>query len=141
MLLLVLALGAGPAAHPAACGKGDTISVSECGQALSKQADAGLTKYYKAALRKLQSEKSEKAKQSFIQAQRAWVTCRDNECKAIYEDWIDGSIRFAMQDGCIINLTKIRTFEIWRNWLTPMQGSPVLPRPDISSAVSYDGTR
>lgn len=53
------------------------------------------------------------------------------ECGAVYEDWVDGTIRTAMAIGCYTALTKQRTHTIWRNWLAQADGStPELPEPD-----------
>ena len=60
----------------------------------------------------------------------AFTDYRDAECSAVFEDWIDGTIRGVMGLSCRIEMTDRRTRTIWQNWLTyPDSTPPILPEP------------
>lgn len=64
-------------------------------------------------------------------AQDAWLTYSEAQCGAVYTRFRDGSISDLMEISCKENLTKKRTYEIWTDYLTYMDGEeePVLPEP------------
>jgi len=63
-------------------------------------------------------------------SQIAWHAYRKAYCDAIYQMWSGGTIRGVMFSGCMIQLTKQRTHQIWEDYLTYMDSSPpVLPEP------------
>ena len=139
MLRLALAVSVATAPNPKPCSGSDTISINACADAEFKRTDAVLNRYYQAAQHRLQEEKQTKTAALLVQSQRSWIAYRDAECDAVYQNWIDGTIRGSMAIGCKINLTQIRTYAIWRNWLTYMDSTPpILPRPDIKSATQDD---
>jgi len=52
------------------------------------------------------------------------------ECSAVYQKWIDGTIRGLMGGSCSIKLIKRRTHDIWEAYLTYMDSSKsILPEP------------
>jgi uncharacterized protein YecT (DUF1311 family) len=115
--------------------------MSACSEAIFQETDAELNRYYKAALNRLRTDKENKAAEGLVRAQRSWIAYRDLECSSVFHYWNDGTIRYSMQSGCEINLTKMRTYTIWKNWLTYIDSTPpILPRPDIASATRDDVT-
>ncbi|RYE95008.1 MAG: DUF1311 domain-containing protein, partial [Oxalobacteraceae bacterium] len=101
------------------------------------QADADLNRYYDVAVQRVRKDGGEPVAKGFIQAQRSWLSYRESECGAIFEKYRDGTIRTSMEAGCRIRLTRLRTYMIWRNWLTYADSTPpLLPRPAIDSALS-----
>lgn len=114
-----------------------TPEVNACRKSQFDQADADLNRYYKAALNKLQKDREPKVAQGLVQAQRAWINYRDAECGAVFDSWSGGTIRVSMEFDCKRRLTRLRTYAIWRNWLTFMDSTPpILPRPAIEPAIS-----
>jgi uncharacterized protein YecT (DUF1311 family) len=66
------------------------------------------------------------------QSQNSWEVYKANYCDAIYENWIEGSIRGAKYNICLKTLSTIRTRVIWQDFLTYPDGTPpVLPEPKI----------
>lgn len=65
-------------------------------------------------------------------AQEQWKKYYDAHCSAIYTYWRGGTIRGVMALGCKTRLTKLRTHELWLNFLTHMDSSaPELPEPVV----------
>jgi len=60
------------------------------------------------------------------QSQKYWLEYRKAECSSIYQQWIDGTIRGLMHGQCLIDMTKRRTHEIWKNYLTFMDSTPAI---------------
>ena len=46
-------------------------------------------------------------------AQRAWITYRDAECRSAYSIWGSGSMRLPFRAACILGETSERTIELW----------------------------
>lgn len=109
---------------------GNTLEINACIDREVNQAESELEKYFSAAMTLVESEPA--AQEALNQSQQAWLTYRRAHCDAIYQQWIDGSIRGAMFGGCMLKLTKIRTHVIWEDYLTYMDSeTPVLPEPEL----------
>ena len=112
------------------CGGSTTLKVEQCLSADLARTDAELNRYYSAAMARLTKDRQTAAITQLRASERAWVSYRDAECGAVYEQWKDGTIRVALALGCRIRATKARTNTIWRNWLTYADSTPpLLPRP------------
>ncbi|MGS0676736.1 lysozyme inhibitor LprI family protein [Shewanella sp. 0m-4] len=63
-------------------------------------------------------------------AQLDWQQYLTSHCDAVYTQWREGTIRGVMAISCQTKLTKLRTHEIWDNYLTYRDSTPaVLPEP------------
>jgi len=62
-------------------------------------------------------------------SQKAWESYMDAECSALYGT-IGGTIQGIVGGNCIIAMTKRRTYEIWKNYLTYGDSTPsILKEP------------
>ncbi len=59
-------------------------------------------------------------------AQAAWVSYRDQACRAAAGQYEGGSLQPVVALDCRLRLTRERTFELWRAYLT---GEDTLPAP------------
>jgi uncharacterized protein YecT (DUF1311 family) len=142
MLLLALALAStlatrGAQATPSCPGE-NTLQINACFGERLKRADADLARYAAAARKRLQEEiakaspgddSAARALRGFDASAKTWSAYREAECGAVYEDWSTGTIRTVEELGCRIDLTRLRTHTVWRNWLTSTP--PVLPEPAV----------
>ena len=105
-----------------------TLAMNECYAQTLSRADERRAAYLVAALER-EAEKPETAAM-IVASDKAFTAYRDAECNAVYESWIEGSIRNVMALSCSIEMTDQRTHDIWQNWLTYMDSTPpVLPEP------------
>jgi len=134
---IALALAAAAAPPDGHCPGSSTPEIDACLAGRFDKADAVLNRYYKAAITRLRDEREIASEQKLVQAERSWVAYRTSECGAVYENWIGGGIRGSMAFECQIRLTRMRTYTIWRHWLTYRDSTPpLLPRPDIEGILS-----
>jgi uncharacterized protein YecT (DUF1311 family) len=104
------------------------MDMNHCIAAIVQRAQERQAKYLAAAIARYadEPEVTERIKASdaaFSEYERA-------ECGAVYEYWIEGSIRNVMSLQCSLALIDQRTRTIWRNWLTYMDSTPpILPEP------------
>ncbi|TQO82301.1 lysozyme inhibitor LprI family protein, partial [Vibrio cholerae] len=65
-------------------------------------------------------------------AQKDWQSYMSSHCNSVYTQWRDGSIRSVLAISCKTQLTRQRTHEIWKNFLTYMDSTaPVLSEPSM----------
>jgi len=65
------------------------------------------------------------------ESQKRWLSYRESECSAVYQMWIEGSIRVIVAGNCRLNMTKKRTHEIWETYLTYQDSTPpILKNPN-----------
>ena len=125
------------ASNVAPCPGTSTLQVNACLDARLKASDADLNQYFQAALKRIGKESGSGTARRFTQAERSWLRFRDAECGSVFDYWRGGTIRVSMELDCRIRLTRLRTYTIWRDWLTyPDSTPPVLPRPEIQSVTS-----
>ena len=125
------------AATNAPCPGSSTIDVNACLDARVNESDRVLNRYFQTALKRARKENGREAAQRFIQAERLWIAFRDAECASVFDRWRGGTIKVSMELQCRIRLTRVRTYTIWRDWLTfPDSTPPLLPRPNIESVAS-----
>jgi len=95
----------------------NTIEMNECAQKQFEQGDRQLNQAYQTLLKKL-SQKDEQdmhysaVKQYLVAAQRAWVTFRENDCKAMYTYNEGGTIRTIAYLGCMTSHAAERTKDL-----------------------------
>lgn len=59
-----------------------------------------------------------------------WEGYRARHCSNVYELWRQGSIRYERSAICMLQVTKARTTDVWRAYLTFSDSTPpVLPDP------------
>jgi uncharacterized protein YecT (DUF1311 family) len=86
-----------------------TPEINECASIEQKKVEDKLNKVYQ---RIVKSVDNAEAKKSLVEAQRAWVKFRDADCKAVYQKWIEGTIRGVMFTGCMQNRAETRIKEL-----------------------------
>jgi uncharacterized protein YecT (DUF1311 family) len=145
MILIALAVASTLATRAApatpACPGENTLQINACFGERFKQADAELARYAAAARKRLRNEVSKaspgddsaaRALRGFDAAEKAWSVYRDAECAAVYDNWSTGTIRTVEDLGCRIDLTRLHTHTVWRNWLTYMDSTPpILQEPAV----------
>jgi len=135
-MLSFLLIAAAVASDPAPCLAANTLELNACLNARLERSDAALNDYYQTALKRINKENGGKTAQEFIQAERSWTAYRDSECASAFDRY-GGTIRVSVGLDCNIRLTLLRTYSIWRDWLTyPDSTPPLLPRPDLESVLS-----
>jgi uncharacterized protein YecT (DUF1311 family) len=125
------------ASSVAPCPGDTTLQVEACLEARLAEGDALLNRYYQVALMRARERGGSETARLFVQAQRNWIAFRNAECASVRHNWRDGTIRGSMDLGCRILLTRLRTYSMWRDWLTyPDSTPPSLPRPDVESVTA-----
>lgn len=133
--LFALALLVGDGSAP--CPGVTTIAVNGCLAADLDRADAVLNRYYDAAVRRVRTDDGDTVALGLVAAERVWLSYRDQECNAVFDRFRGGTIRTAVEIACRIRLTRLRTYVIWRNWLTYADSTPpLLPRPAVKDALA-----
>lgn len=62
--------------------------------------------------------------------QLAWAKYRETLCGNVYLMWGQGTARYQMAALCDLKLTRERTYDLWRSYLTYLDSTPpVLPDP------------
>lgn len=113
----------------AACPGVTTVEVDQC-LAAGLAADQAMLDRYSGAARKRLATEHPATVAKFDAAQTAWADYRDKACAAVFDYWSGGTIRGAQTIACRRNLTRARTREIWRDWLTYADSTPpILPEP------------
>jgi len=86
-----------------------TPDLNECAAREQKQVEVKLNQVYQ---RVLKTVTASKVRSQFVAAQRAWVKFREADCKAVYEQHADGTIRTVMYLGCMQNRAETRIKEL-----------------------------
>jgi uncharacterized protein YecT (DUF1311 family) len=104
------------------CKADDLSSVQSCATAELARADKALNSAYQKVLRDLtppsvgDPKDLASSKAMLIEAQRAWVKFRDNDCNAIAPLIGSGTARLQAVTGCKIQRTEQRTKELNTWW-------------------------
>jgi uncharacterized protein YecT (DUF1311 family) len=105
-----------------------TYEMNVCASREMEAADTELDTYLTKAKQKYSEEKT--IVELLVKSQEAWLAYRKVYCEGIYEMWSSGTIRGVMYGGCMVQLTKQRTHQIWEDYLTYMDSTPpLLPEP------------
>ncbi len=108
-----------------------TYDFNICGDRESARAKQEMTRYLEASRHQLQQDTEALA--ALDQSQKAWEAYMGSQCDAIYTRWRDGTIRGPKSAACVVALTRMRTHELWAEWLTYVDSTPpVLPEPSTS---------
>lgn len=108
----------------------NTIEINYCAGLVLENAELEMNAYLTKS-KERNSDDSELIK-SIDLAQTAWTSYAEAHCDSIYTQWREGTIRGVMYLSCKIKITKLRTHEIWANFLTYMDSTPpVLPEPKL----------
>ncbi len=108
----------------------NTFEINQCASMALDSAQAELTKYLEASF---EHNANDPDLVSAIQvAQKDWQSYMSSHCNSVYTQWRDGSIRGVLAISCKTQLTRQRTHEIWKNFLTYMDSTaPVLSEPSM----------
>ena len=92
----------------------NTIEMDACAQKQFDQGDARLNQSYQSLLKKYAQKSTpegpnEAITKYLITAQRAWVTFRENDCKAVYSLNEGGTLRNIAYLGCMTQHAEQRT--------------------------------
>ncbi len=103
-------------------------STREMEKCLSKERDsaaASLERYKEEVLRILSGHLN--AREAFSASQVAWREYSKAECRAVYVNWKDGSIRNVQFLVCQVRLASERAWSLWSTYLRGMETD--LPEP------------
>lgn len=99
----------------------NTLEINECLAATLAARDKALNAAYQDLLKRLNpadrfdTTDYPRARKLLVDAQRAWISFRDNDCKGRVVLYETGSIRGAVYTGCLIAHTEQRTRAL-QNW-------------------------
>jgi uncharacterized protein YecT (DUF1311 family) len=136
--LAVLVLAASPAAaNPSPCGSATTtLAMTECLVEQVRRADTTMIRYLAAAQARLRQETREPAAAVDLErSQRLWQAYRRSHCGDIAARWQGASIQPLMALDCRLRLSRERSRELWRAYLTHQDRTPpLLPDPGLVEA-------
>lgn len=132
LLLASLSFGVVAKEEPIDCNNAmTTLEINQCGAIELESAQATLDKYLKTSIEHNSHDPELVA--AIKLAQQDWQAYMLSHCNSVYTQWRDGTIRGIMAITCKTTLTKQRTYELWKNFLTYMDSTPpVLPDPSES---------
>jgi uncharacterized protein YecT (DUF1311 family) len=150
--LLVLAIVAGSAqgwsAPATPCAQANsTLAMTECLSDEIRRAEAILERYRSTAQRRLAEEQASQAMHEIRRpgtgeiidlaaSQRLWLAYRRAHCGSIAARWQGASIQPIQAGECMLRLTRQRTHELWRAFLTFQDSTPPL-LPEPSQALQH----
>jgi uncharacterized protein YecT (DUF1311 family) len=100
----------------------NTIEINQCLSNQLQARDRSLNAAYKALLQRLdESDPSDgvdyqQARRLLVEAQRAWLSFRDNDCRGRVVLYARGSVRWEIYTECLIAHTERRTNEL-KGWM------------------------
>ena len=101
---------------------GNTQEMNKCAEIALAEKDRELNQTYRALVQSLRPDSKTdptdyaKVKKRLHEAQRAWVTFRDNDCTAKAVQWDAFTMRGGVYFGCMIERTEQRTKEL-QGWV------------------------
>ncbi len=105
-----------------------TVQIAECRSKQIDLADQKLKAYLAEA--RIQARKFDLDASVIDAEQSAWEAYRSKHCGNVYELWRDGTIRYEMSAICMLEVTRARTIDVWRAYLTYAGNTPAdLPDP------------
>jgi uncharacterized protein YecT (DUF1311 family) len=125
--ILFAALAGTPAARSLAqeadpCKSETTAGMRACLLARMRNAETDLQRYLEAARREARPPSA------LDSAQAAWVAYRDQACRAAAGQYEGGSLQPVVALDCRLRLTRERTLELWRAYLSEADALPE-PKP------------
>lgn len=99
----------------------NTVEMNDCGQQQLDKANRSLNQSYQTLIKKFSEKdtpdrRNSAIKQYLITAQRAWITFRENDCKAIYTYNEGGTIRDVAYLECMTQHTDQRAKELTKEF-------------------------
>ncbi len=111
-----------------------TIEINQCAAADVAQSRERMERYLDAARKRQISDERPELVPLIDASQASFEAYAENECNAVYQNWIEGTIRTIMALGCHQMLIHQRTHVIWQNWLTFGDSTPaLLPEPGLTA--------
>jgi uncharacterized protein YecT (DUF1311 family) len=106
-----------------------TYEMNVCGSREVQQARSEMQRYFSAAKARMEKDEPQAVK-SLDDAQSAWQTFSVKHCASVYARWEGGTVRGPASVQCAITLTRARTHQLWREFLTYPDRTPsLLPEP------------
>ena len=87
-----------------------------------------LDEYYKKSLEQI-DKKDIKTLQLLKKSQSSWQKSHLEFCDAVYQYWIEGTIRGISYNNCLRNQILNRTRDLWTEFLVAADGTEFLPEP------------
>ena len=110
------------------CGNAkNTVEETQCLSAELEKTNTNLADYLAVAKERIARENS--GKPQLDAAQAAWLQYRSAQCGDVYTYWQAGTYRYRADLECGIELTRSRTHDIWKAYLTYFGTTPPL-RPE-----------
>lgn len=105
-----------------------TVESNECAAIERDAAYDKMVQYFETSLKQFPGEQD--LLREMKMAQRQWDSYMNTHCNSVYTLWSGGSIRTQMALACETRLIKVRTHELWSEFLTYIDSTqPVLPKP------------
>jgi uncharacterized protein YecT (DUF1311 family) len=117
---LVLFCAHASTAQEAGTCNGNTYEMQVCLSKIYQKSDAELNATYRTALKTLRDYRNPNLQTQNLQsAERRWMAYRDAQCKAQLELFEGGTAGLIDHLGCLIEMTRQRTAELKRVYLSP----------------------
>lgn len=127
-LAFIGAVIANASASELLCGNAkNTVEEAQCLSAELEKSNKALTDYLAVAKERITRENS--GKPQLDAAQAAWLQYRSVQCDDVHKYWEAGTYRSRAELECEIELTRSRTHDIWKAYLTYFGTTPPL-RPE-----------
>lgn len=109
LLYSLLLIGCAGHSYALDCTKAVTTpDINECTSIEQKKVEDKLNKVYQGIVKPLEGDE----KKTLVEAQRAWVKFREADCNAVYQRWIDGTVRNVMFISCMQDRAETRIKEL-----------------------------
>ena len=130
-LLISAAIGSAPAGKSDPCKGSSTIEMAQCMDKKIAQATVRLRVYRTRAISRFRDEEHDGSTAKAIEdAGVAFEAYEKLYCGAVYEQWREGSIRYAMHQSCTLGTIDEETHRVWRDFLGFIDDTtPLLPEP------------
>lgn len=109
LLFSLLLIGCAGRSYALDCAKAvTTADINECASIEQKKVEDKLNKLYQGIVKPLEGDE----KKTLVEAQRAWIKFREADCNAVYQRWIDGTIRNVLFISCMQDRAETRIKEL-----------------------------
>lgn len=116
-----------------------TPQVNACAAAEVERDREVMNRYFAAAIARVREEAEDAGRlnersleENLAASQADWERYAESACAAVYHRWSGGTIRTVMALGCMGQLVRQRTHNLWRDYLTyPDSTPPILPEPAL----------
>jgi uncharacterized protein YecT (DUF1311 family) len=115
LALLLTAMASGAAGAKDVCDSPVTTDIVACAQKQLREAETDLDRYLAGVRAAIADRPADLA--ALEAAQKAWSAFVELDCKAVYEHWIDGTVRGPFVVACKVDHTERRTCSLWDTYL------------------------